>query len=165
MNKAVFIDRDGVINNDEGCYYIYKPADFKLNDGIVENICALKKAGFLLIIISNQGGISKGIYKKTDTDLLHNMLRERIKRIGCQIDEIYYCPHHQDIENCLCRKPESLLLEKAIARFNIDVTQSFFIGDSERDIEAAEKVCIKGILVRKNSNIVKICDTIINSSK
>ncbi len=122
MNKAVFIDRDGVINNDEGCYYIFKPFDFKLNDGIIENICALKKAGFIIVIISNQGGIGKGLYKKADTDALHNILKEKIKKTGCQIDEIYYCPHHLDIENCLCRKPESLLLEKSIARFDIDVT-------------------------------------------
>lgn len=165
MNRAVFIDRDGVINNDEGCYYVYEPSDFKLNDGIIENICALKMAGFIVIIISNQGGIAKGLYKKEDTELLHNMLKERIKVLGCQIDEIYYCPHHPDIENCLCRKPDSLLIEKAIARFNIDSNQSFFIGDSSRDIEAAEKVGIKGIQVYKNSNIKTICKNIIENSK
>jgi D-glycero-D-manno-heptose 1,7-bisphosphate phosphatase len=164
MNKAVFIDRDGVINNDEGCYYIYKPADFKLNEGIIENICALKMAGFVLVIISNQGGIAKGLYKKEDTELLHNILKERINGLGCQIDEIYFCPHHPDVENCLCRKPNSLLIEKAIARFNIDITQSFFIGDSLRDIEAAKKAGVKGIQVYKNTNISSICKNIIENS-
>lgn len=165
MNKAVFIDRDGVINNDEGCYYVYKPADFKLNEGIIDNICILKRAGFLVIIVSNQSGIAKGLYKKSDADLLHNILKERLRIVGFQVDEIYFCPHHPDYENCLCRKPESLLLEKSISRFDIDVKKSFLIGDSARDMEAAEKVGIKGILVKKNTNISSICNSIIRKKK
>jgi D-glycero-D-manno-heptose 1,7-bisphosphate phosphatase len=162
--KAVFIDRDGVINSDEGHYYIFKPQDFKLNEGIVENICMLKNAGYLVIIISNQGGIGKGLYNKIDTDTLHNILNKELGIKGCLLDAIYYCPHHPDTSLCLCRKPESLLLEKAMARFDIDVTKSFLIGDSPRDIEAAERVGVKGILVKKNSNIANVCESIVNSS-
>ncbi len=164
MRKAVFIDRDGVINNDEGLYYIYKPSDFKLNDNIIENICNLKKAGFVVIVISNQSGIAKGIYRKDDTELLHGILNNKVREMGYEIDEIYYCPHHNDIENCLCRKPQALLLEKAIARFDINPAQSFFIGDSQRDIETAVKAGVKGILVPKNKNISDICENIIYNS-
>jgi D-glycero-D-manno-heptose 1,7-bisphosphate phosphatase len=161
MNKAVFIDRDGVINNDHNLYYIHKPDDFKLNEDIVQNIVLLKNAGFLVIVISNQGGIGKGLYKKEDTERLHEILKEELLQAGSNIDEIYYCPHHPDTSQCLCRKPGSLLIEKAIARFNINPSLSYMIGDSQRDIEAAEKAGIKGILVPKNSNIKKICNKII----
>jgi len=161
MNKAIFFDRDGVINNDEGLYYIYKIEDLKLNDGIVENIAMLSKLGFLIIIVSNQGGIAKGIYKKDDVEKINNIIIKKVQEKGGQIAEIYYCPHHEEIMHCLCRKPSPLLIEKAIARFNIDKNKSWFIGDSNRDIEAAKNAGIKGILVPKNTNIYDICKKII----
>jgi D-glycero-D-manno-heptose 1,7-bisphosphate phosphatase len=160
--KAVFIDRDGVINNDEGHYYIFKKTDFKLNEGILDNICLLKKAGYLVIIISNQGGIGKGLYTKNDTDALHNLLEIELQKHNCKLDAIYYCPHHNDSGLCLCRKPSSLLIEKSIARFGIDIHKSFLIGDSNRDIEAAQKAGIRGILVQKNTNISDVCIKIID---
>jgi D-glycero-D-manno-heptose 1,7-bisphosphate phosphatase len=163
MNKAVFIDRDGVINNDEGLYYIYKPSDFKLNSGIIENLLRLKKAGYLLIIISNQGGIGKKLYTKNDSDHLHTILNNKLIETGISIEEFYFCPHHPDTGNCLCRKPDSLLFEKAIARFGIDPDKSYVIGDSPRDIEAAEKAGIKGILVHKNSDITDTIHILINN--
>jgi D-glycero-D-manno-heptose 1,7-bisphosphate phosphatase len=163
MNKAVFIDRDGVINNDEGLYYIHKPSDFKLNTDIVENLVLLKKAGYLLIIISNQGGIGKKLYTKNDSDHLHTILNNKLIENGVSIEEFYFCPHHPDTGNCLCRKPDSLLFEKAIARFGIDPKISYVIGDSPRDIEAADKAGIKGILVHKNSDITDTIHNIINN--
>jgi D-glycero-D-manno-heptose 1,7-bisphosphate phosphatase len=152
-----------VINNDENLYYIYKPGDFKLNEGIVSNIVLLKNAGFLIIVISNQGGIGKGLYKKEGTEKLHEILKEELLKAGSNIDEIYYCPHHPDTSQCLCRKPGSLLIEKALARFNINPSLSYLIGDSQRDIEAAEKAGVKGFLVPKNSNIINVCNKIIES--
>jgi len=164
MNKAVFLDRDGIINNDEGLYYIFRPADFRLNEEIIENICTLKKAGYLVIVISNQGGIAKGIYEKRDVELLNIILQEKLKIKGHLIDEIYFCPHHPDSGECICRKPNSLLIEKALARFNINASESYFIGDSKRDLEAAETSGVKGIIVPKNSNIKEICKQIIEDS-
>jgi D-glycero-D-manno-heptose 1,7-bisphosphate phosphatase len=162
MNKAVFLDRDGVINNDEGFYYVYKPEDFIINEGVLDSIAMLSKKGFLVIVISNQGGIAKGIYSKSDTELLNKLLFERVEKHGGKITEIYYCPHHEEKGLCLCRKPSSLLIEKAIARFNIDKNLSYLIGDSQRDIEAARNAGIKGILIPKNSNITNICESIIS---
>ena len=78
------------------------------------------------------------------------------RKRGIFISEIYYCPHHQEFTKCICRKPDSLLLEKAIARFNINPEKSFFIGDSKRDIMAAEKVGVKGFLIKKNEKLPKI---------
>jgi D-glycero-D-manno-heptose 1,7-bisphosphate phosphatase len=163
MNKAVFIDRDGVINNDEGLYYIYKESDFRLNKNIIENILRLKEAGYLIIVISNQGGIGKKLYTKSEPDYLHSLLLNKLIDKGASVEEFYFCPHHSDTGNCLCRKPDSLLFEKAIARFDIDPGISYVIGDSPRDIEAAEKAGIKGILVHKNSDISGTIHSILNN--
>lgn len=157
VNKAVFLDRDGVINNDEGLYYIYKPGDLKLNEQIAENICSMKKAGYKVIVISNQGGIGKNLYKKEEADYIHNQIQSEVKKLGCEIDEFYYCPHHPDSGACLCRKPFSLMIEKALARFDIDKNKSYLVGDSKRDVEAAERAGVRGILVPKNTNIYSIC--------
>jgi D-glycero-D-manno-heptose 1,7-bisphosphate phosphatase len=153
MNKAVFFDRDGVINNEESNYYIHKRDDFKLNDGIVHAMKVLQDNGFLLIVITNQGGISKGFYTGDDVKAVHQKMISELRSKAIELTEIYYCPHHSDNENCLCRKPKSLLLEKAIARFNIDTNQSFFIGDRETDRKAGEKVGLKTILVKANSDM------------
>ncbi len=155
-NKAVFLDRDGVINNDVGHYYIYKKEHFKLNENVILNLKKIQENGFLLIIISNQGGISKGIYEKKDVEKVHNFLKKIFEKNGIFLKEIYYCPHHNDFENCICRKPDSLLLEKAISRFNIDVSKSYFVGDSERDIIAGKKVGLKTIKIEKNKFKISI---------
>ena len=157
MDKAVFFDRDGVINSDDGHYYIYQKQDFKFNPGIIEGMKLLSDAGFRLVIISNQGGISKGIYKKQDTDLVHQYMISELAKHTIFVDEIYYCPHHSDLEKCFCRKPASLMIEKAMARFSINKAQSFLIGDSKRDIEAGENVGLTCFLVNKNESILNLC--------
>ena len=81
---------------------------------------------------------------------------------GIKIAEIYYCPHHSDVEPCICRKPDSGMLEKGIARFNIDISRSFLIGDKERDILAAEKAGVKGIMIESDSPIMGIAEEIIS---
>lgn len=162
MNKAVFLDRDGVINFDPGDY-TFKPEEFKINEGIIQNLKRLHENGFLLIIITNQGGISKQIYTHDHVEVIHKYLAEELDKVNVQLTEIYYCPHHSVNENCICRKPNSLLIEKAIARFNIDPKKSFMIGDKMRDVEAAEKAGIKGIKVGLNENIEKYVDEILNN--
>ncbi len=152
--KAVFIDRDGVINQEIG-RYVTNLDDFVLNPGVLHGLRKLKAAGWMLIMITNQGGISKGLYTKEKVDCLHGLLKEQLSRLQIDFDEIYICPHHDAIEKCLCRKPNALLLEKAIARFNIDTNQSVMIGDSERDILAAESVGVRGIKVKSNENFMK----------
>lgn len=161
MNRAVFFDRDGVINNDEGLYYIYRKDDFVINPGVLEGINLLTRHGYQIFVISNQGGIGKGLYTKDDTDLLHDLLLQQVTNMDGRITAIYYCPHHPDTGLCLCRKPSGLMLEKAIAMFHLDKSCCYMIGDSRRDIEAAENAGIKGILVEKNSDILHICRAII----
>jgi len=164
MNKAVFLDRDGVINREIG-EYVFSEDKFVLNDNLISGLKLLQKNGFLLIIITNQGGIAKGLYTKDDVEKLHEQLLSCLSDNQITISEIYYCPHHSDVENCLCRKPNSLMLEKAIARFNIDVSQSYMIGDNDRDIEAGEKAGLKSFKINANENILPIVKKIINEQK
>ncbi len=162
MNKAVFLDRDGVINNGD-LYYTYKKEDFIFNDDIFESLSLLKKNNFILIVITNQGGIAKGEYSQKEVDSLHQYMCNELEKNNIYISEVYYCPHHDSLESCICRKPDSGNIEKAIARFDIDVQKSFLIGDGERDIEAGEKVGLKCFKTDKNQSILAICKTIINS--
>ena len=120
MTKAIFIDRDGVINSDVGHYYIYRKEDFVLNDGILEALKQFQDAGYLLIVITNQGGINKGEYSINDVEEVHQKLRNLLSAADIQLTDIYYCPHHDTLQTCLCRKPLNLNIEKAIARFDID---------------------------------------------
>ena len=161
MEKAIFLDRDGVINNNENRYYISKPEDLILNTGIADALKTFQDHNFNLIIISNQSGISKKIYSKEDCDRVHDRLKKILSGHGSNITEIYYCPHHPEVENCLCRKPESLLFEKALARFNIDPAQSWMIGDNDRDVIAAEKAGLRTILINPNEDIRKYSNLII----
>jgi D-glycero-D-manno-heptose 1,7-bisphosphate phosphatase len=156
MNKAVFLDRDGVINRKGGPYYIYREEDFIINEGVTEALGYLSERGFLIIIITNQGGIAKGIFTVADMESVHRYMTEKLAASGISITGIYYCPHHPDVSACECRKPGSLLFEKAIAEHIIDRAGSYMIGDSEIDTEASEKAGIKGILIPANGNIVDL---------
>jgi len=160
MNKAVFLDRDGVINRDTTGVYTYKISDFVFNDEIIESLKILQDKGYLLIIITNQGGISKGVYTAGDVEVLHEHMLSVLNREGIKITEIYFCPHHSDRERCLCRKPGSLLLEKAIARFNIDPERSYFIGDKESDTAAGRQAGLNTVKTEMNRSIKKICSRI-----
>ncbi|MFC2090763.1 D-glycero-alpha-D-manno-heptose-1,7-bisphosphate 7-phosphatase [Bacteroidota bacterium] len=160
MNKAIFFDRDGVINNPKKHYYVFTEADFFLNKGVIESMKVLQEKDYLLIVITNQGGISKGKYSKTDVEKVHAYMINQLDAHGVFLSEVYYCPHHTKVENCLCRKPKSLMLEKAIARFDIDPEQSWFIGDKKTDIEAGKSAGVNTIKIRKNSDLRKILSRI-----
>jgi D-glycero-D-manno-heptose 1,7-bisphosphate phosphatase len=162
MNKAVFLDRDGIINYESG-KYTCSANEFIINQGVGESIKLLKDNNFIVIVISNQAGISKGLYSNEDVLEMHIKLCQHLLDFETKIDDFYYCPHHDSITKCLCRKPNSLLFEKAIAVYDIDVKNSVMIGDNPRDIIPAEKLGIKGILVNPNTNIFEICKSIINS--
>jgi D-glycero-D-manno-heptose 1,7-bisphosphate phosphatase len=153
--KAVFLDRDGVLNEERGDW-TYQLEDFRINEGVVEALKVFYQKNYLLIVISNQSGIAKGLYSKEQADYLHLHLERHLKNHGIVLTEFYFCPHHPDVSKCLCRKPDSLLLEKAIARFNIDAASSYFLGDADRDIAAGDKAGVKTIKVEKNSSLMNV---------
>jgi D-glycero-D-manno-heptose 1,7-bisphosphate phosphatase len=117
--------------------------------------------GYLLIVITNQGGIAKGLYTHQDVETVHNYLMETLAKEGIHITDIYYCPHHPDQGKCLCRKPGSLMLEKAIARYNIDAGKSYFIGDNDRDITAGNAVGVNTILIPPNTPLTTLIDKVV----
>ena len=151
--KAIFLDRDGVLIDNSGHYYIWKSDQLKLIDGVIENLRIFSQKGFQLFIISNQGGISRGLYSKNDIEKLHEELIQTFRKNDIEITEISFCPHHPEIEKCLCRKPDSLMIEKLMAKYKISKTDSYLIGDSKSDMDAAEKIGIQGINIIPNQNM------------
>lgn len=156
MKKAIFLDRDGTLNNNKDHYYIWRIEDFQLNPGVRETLSELKKRGYLLIVITNQGGVSKGEYSLEDVEDVHTYMRSVLEESGVVLDEVLYCPHHSDQEACLCRKPMPLMIQKALARFDIDPAQSWMVGDSERDVEAGKAAGVRALLVESNGDLRKV---------
>ena len=152
MQKAIFLDRDGVIITERGDYN-YLPADINLVHGIAEALRELAKKGYIFIVITNQGGIARGLFTHERVEEIHAGLKVFFEKENIEILEFYYCPHHPSTSACICRKPASLMLERAIARFDIDAKQSWFIGDTDRDIEAGEKAGVQTLLIPANADL------------
>ncbi|MEG0796261.1 MAG: HAD family hydrolase [Odoribacter sp.] len=165
VNKAVFFDRDGTINSDEGHYYIYKAEDFIFNPGIIEGMKRLQQAGYLLFVITNQGGIAKGEYTKEDVEKVHEYMCAELKKHGVSLTKIYYCPHHESVKTCVCRKPSPYMVNLAMEEFNIDKNHSWLIGDSNKDIKCAEDAGVKPIHIHKNQDITPAIDQILGKQK
>jgi D-glycero-D-manno-heptose 1,7-bisphosphate phosphatase len=152
-SKAIFLDRDGVLINNKDHYYVWKKDQMELVEGVLDNLKKLSLEGYKLFIVTNQGGISRGIYTKLDIENLHADLILTFRKNNIEITGIAFCPHHSDIEKCLCRKPASLMIDKLIAKYQISKSDSYFIGDSDSDIESAQKAGIRGIKIDANKNM------------
>ena len=144
-NKCVFLDRDGVINRELGDY-AYRLDHFELNAGVNESLKKLKDNGFLLIIVTNQAGIAKKLYSKEDVLRCHQYLQENC---GNLIDDLYFSPHHPTVTESLLRKPDSLMFEKAMAKYKIEAVRSWMVGDSPRDIIPAKHMRLRTIGIGK----------------
>jgi len=147
MNKCIFLDRDGVLNVERGDY-TYLPEDFKVIEGVPEAIRKIKEAGFLAVVVTNQAGITKGVYTREQMQVCHNMLMDQTDHL---IDKIYYSPYHPSFSESLSRKPDTLMIEKAMVKFNIDPSQSWLIGDRPRDIECGQKMGLKTVFVTEEA--------------
>jgi D-glycero-D-manno-heptose 1,7-bisphosphate phosphatase len=149
MNKAVFLDRDGVINERIKDGYVTDWKEFQFLSGVKKAIESLKKEGFLVIIVTNQRGIAKGLMTEEDLREIHRRMQEKLGKGN--IDAIYFCPHNED-EGCECRKPKPGMFLKAAQRFRIDFKRSYIIGDSESDMEAGETLGLKRIFVGRDDD-------------
>ncbi len=129
--RCVFIDRDDTIAKDVP--YCDSPDKFHLFPGIPEQIKRLNDAGFLVVMITNQSGIGRGYFTEETLKAIHDKMNREIEAAGGHIDAIYYCPHRPD-ENCACRKPKTLMGERAAKDLGIDLSESFMVGDSEADM-------------------------------
>lgn len=141
LRKAVFLDRDGVINIDHG--YLYQPEQFDFIDGVFDACRHLQQLGYLLIVVTNQSGIARGYYTEHQFALLTSWMKQQFAAEGVKIDGVYYCPHHAEKGQspyniaCDCRKPEPGMLLQAMREYQIDPAQSLMLGDKAADMQAA----------------------------
>jgi D-glycero-D-manno-heptose 1,7-bisphosphate phosphatase len=148
--RGVFLDRDGIVNKELGDY-IMSFEDFEVLPALIPFMQAGKKMNCVFIVITNQAGIAKGLYDKALVERCHSSLSNSLAVYHLEIKEYYYCPHHPDFGLCWCRKPGSLMIEKAMARFHLKPENCIMLGDKPRDVEAAEGAGIKGFLLEPNA--------------
>ncbi len=149
MRKAVFLDRDGTLNVDKG--YVHRVEEWEWIPGAIDALCALKQAGFLLVVVTNQAGIARGYYDKNDMAVLHAAINEELQQHGAMIDGFYYCPHHPEfgeVLECECRKPMPGMILQAQQDFGIDLACSWLVGDKVSDTQAGVAAGVRSILVQ-----------------
>jgi len=145
MKKAVFLDRDGTINVEIN--YLHEPEKFKFIPKVPEALSILADLGFLLVVITNQGAIGKGLYDYKAVSRTHAHMVHQLSKSGVRLDAIYYCPHKNE-DLCKNRKPEPGMLIKAIRKYGIEPSQSWMIGDKISDIQAGNRAGVSTILVK-----------------
>lgn len=143
MKGCILLDRDGVLNEERGDY-VFRPEDFVIPADVPAGLRRLNEAGFGLVVVTNQGGISKGLYTANDVKLLHGKLQDAC---GGIIDYLFYAPWHRSISASLSAKPGSLMLERALALTGSAPEKSWIIGDAERDLKAGAEAGVRGILI------------------
>ncbi|WP_409438878.1 D-glycero-beta-D-manno-heptose 1,7-bisphosphate 7-phosphatase [Psychromonas sp. GE-S-Ul-11] len=162
---AVFLDRDGVINKDNG--YVSESDDFEFLEGAIEACIALKKKGYLLVVVTNQSGIARGYFSEEQFHTLTEWMDWSMADRGVDLDGIYYCPHHSEAGigefkiDCECRKPKPGMLSNAIDDLSIDVENSILVGDKVSDIQAGIAAGVKtNYLVRTGKAITEEGETL-----
>lgn len=145
-NRFFLLDRDGILNEDTG--YVFEPEKIIIPQGITDILRYLKQKGFRFVVITNQSGIARGYFTEHQMHIFHTCLQDLYKKQGIFLEDFFYCPHLPQVTGaCLCRKPKSLLVEKAIAKYGIDTKQSYMAGDSPRDVQAGKSVGLNTILI------------------
>ena len=151
-NAAVFLDRDGTINEEVG--YLSNLEQLKLFPATFEAIRIINESGMKAVVVTNQSGVARGFFNEDFIDTVHNLINEMLREKGAFIDQFYYCPHHPTEgdgaykTDCDCRKPEPGMFLKAAEEIDIDLSRSYMIGDMLKDIQAARRAGVKGILVK-----------------
>ena len=150
LKKAVFFDRDGVLNKDDG--YVHDMAKLRWIEGAREAVARLSQAGWLLFVVTNQSGVARGYYTEDEVRELHQSMNEEFQRFGGCITEFFYCPHLPGApieaydKQCQCRKPAPGMILAALEKYHISKDRAFLFGDGERDVEAARRAGIQGFL-------------------
>ena len=146
---AAFLDRDGVLNVDHG--YAFRPDHIEWVAGALEAVRLLNESGYIVIVVTNQSGVARGLYDEVAVRQLHIHMQDVLHGQGAFVDAFYYCPHHPDgtvqeyADQCSCRKPSTGMLEQAAREWPIDRSRSFLIGDRDADMAAAAAFTIRGV--------------------
>ncbi len=151
LKKALFLDRDGIINIDHG--YVSKKADFEFSDNIFDLLHIFTDAGYLLFIVTNQSGIGRKYYTQQDFDTLTQWMLDVLHKQGLDIQEVQYCPHTPE-DNCNCRKPATGMIDNILQKYTIDLQHSWIIGDKQSDIDLAQNANIQNSIAIGNRNII-----------
>lgn len=150
LRKAVFLDRDGVINARLPGDYVRSWDQFRFLPGARAGLRLLREAGYLLLVITNQRGIARGLMSEADLAEVHRRMQEQLQRAGAGVDAVFHCPH-EIVEGCGCRKPQPGMILQAFERFPVDPARSWVVGDSLSDLEAGQAAGVRGILVARRS--------------
>ena len=147
--RAIFLDRDGVINVDDG--YTHKIEDFQLIDGAAAAIRRANEAGYIVLVVTNQGGIGLGYYDHDDVDAFHEHMQSTLKAEGAMIADFAYCPHHPNSpdptqQTCSCRKPSPQMIQLLAEKHHVDCSGSAMIGDRNSDVEAGHAAGVQAFL-------------------
>ncbi len=146
MSKpAVFLDRDGVVIREVN--YLKRPEQVHVLKGAAEAIKKLRKAGFKVVVITNQSGVGRGYFTVADLKASHARLASDLRTLGAKLDGLYFCPHTPD-DGCGCRKPKTLMIRRAAKALGLDVRRSYFVGDTTTDVATALAAGCTPILVR-----------------
>jgi len=152
MNRAVFLDRDGTVNEEVG--YLRSLDLLKLIPGAAAAIGRLNRAGYKVVLVTNQSGVARGYFPESLVDAAHDLLAGMLKQEGAFFDGVYYCPHHPTAGNskhtvvCDCRKPATGLIDRAAKDLDVDLARSFMVGDKWSDVELGHRAGTRSILVR-----------------
>jgi D-glycero-D-manno-heptose 1,7-bisphosphate phosphatase len=163
MNRALFLDRDGVINRKapEG-EYVTRWENFEFLPKVAEAITSVNQAGWRVIVVTNQRCIAKGLVTAAEVEAIHRRMREELAKMGAKVDGVYYCPHDKEAA-CSCRKPEPGMLLAAAREFEIDLSASWVVGDSESDIEAGRRLGCKTVRIVADARDAKSDDVVTRS--
>lgn len=151
MDKVIFLDRDGTINQE--VHYLHQTSDLVIMPGVAEAIRLLREDGYRIVVVTNQAGVARGYYSCQDVERLHEYLNELLNKDGAWIDHFFYCPHHpvygvgEYKKDCDCRKPGTGMFMMAEQHYQVDKANSYMIGDKLLDVEAGMNYGIRGILV------------------
>lgn len=158
-NRAIFLDRDGTINVDYG--YVYKLEDMVLLPGVIEALQKFQKAGYLLIIVTNQSGVSRGYFTENDVNVFNNELKRKLALHDIVITDFFLCIHGPS-DKCSCRKPSPQLITNAILKYNIEPTQSLMFGDKNSDVLCGENANVRSYLVTKEHSLLYWANLLLN---
>ncbi|WP_025823720.1 D-glycero-beta-D-manno-heptose 1,7-bisphosphate 7-phosphatase [Shewanella marina] len=162
MSKAIFLDRDGVINKEHG--YVHCVDDFEYVEGVFEACLELKKLGYKLVVVTNQSGIARGLYSEDDFHTLTEWMDWNFADKGVDLDGIYYCPHHptkgigEYLQDCDCRKPKPGMLNSAAQFLKLDLSASVMVGDKASDMQAAKAAGINTRILVKTGHALTEAD-------
>jgi D-glycero-D-manno-heptose 1,7-bisphosphate phosphatase len=164
MNKAAFLDRDGVINQKAlGDGYVTRWEELKFLPGVAEAIALLNRAGFCVIVVTNQRCVAKGLLTAIELDSMHQRMCRELAAMGAKIDGVYYCPHEKQ-PPCSCRKPEPGMLFAAAGEHQVDLSSAWMIGDSEKDVEAGRRAgCRTARILRPDISVDGNADVLARS--